>query len=233
MNPKQQKSIDQLWARWRKTEITRRGIHKAPVFVVAGEAWKSEPMPRSPPLPWAIETPFDVFSIILTPTADEIARHIDRSSLLMHYNGALWVANGHGWWWEFTPKQRLIDLNDRTNLAAFFNAAVQLINRPTNHVIVQDPPIHKHPWTKSTAPPLDRLPRYTVLSRPEVETRYKRSQPNGGRTVMPHFRRGHWRTLRAGRYGDRVGERVWVRPTTIGQPDIEWYESGKRYRVII
>ncbi len=107
---------------------------------------------------------------------------------------------------------------------------IEVINAPTNHVVRIDPKDAR--WKSDRTPPLEKLPRHILLQRKEVEKRWKTSHTSTGKTVMPHFRRGHWRVLRDEMYKQRQGEKVWVRPTKVGEPDVEWFESGQRYTVI-
>jgi len=80
------------------------------------------------------------------------------------------------------------------------------------------------------------LPQYILLD-PTRAREYgqpageRESRPGQARPApQPHGRRGHWRELRADRYGERRGQRVWVRPAWIG-PE-QWEAEGQRYRVV-
>lgn len=83
--------------------------------------------------------------------------------------------------------------------------------------------------TNNTKPWLNpRAPRVIMLN---PTKRYPEHGRGGSHaSPMPHQRRGHWRTLQAERYGDRRGQRVWVKPAWIGP--LEWAYKGNVYRVI-
>lgn len=83
--------------------------------------------------------------------------------------------------------------------------------------------------TRKTKPWLDtRAPRVILLN---PNKRYPEHGRGGSHaSPMPHQRRGHWRTLQAERFGDRRGQRVWVKPAWIGPS--EWSYAGNVYRVI-
>lgn len=73
-----------------------------------------------------------------------------------------------------------------------------------------------------------RAPRVIMLNPTERYPEHGRGGTHA--SPMPHQRRGHWRTLQAERYGDRRGQRVWVKPAWIGS--VEWSHKGNVYRVI-
>ena len=126
-----------------------------------------------------------------------------------------------------------INENNITTVSYLLDAALSVlgaINAPTNHVVRIDPKDAR--WKSDRTPPLEKLPRHILLQRKDVEKRWKTSHAGTGKTVMPHFRRGHWRVLRDEMYKQRQGEKVWVRPTKVREPDVDWSESGQRYTVI-
>jgi hypothetical protein len=55
---------------------------------------------------------------------------------------------------------------------------------------------------------------------------------NGGThaSPIPHVRRGHYFTMRDGRYGDNIGQKRWRKQAWVG--DTEWIFEGRQYRVV-
>ena len=137
------------------------------------------------------------------------------------------------WWTKPTGTSDMLESTTVLNPKMWVPFLAQLlaaINAPINHVVRIDPKDAR--WKSDQTPPLEKLPRHILLRRKDVEKRWKTSHAETGKTVMPHFRRGHWRILRDEMYKQRQGEKVWVRPTKVGEPDVEWSESGQRYTVI-
>jgi hypothetical protein len=82
------------------------------------------------------------------------------------------------------------------------------------------------PWLDPTAPRVIML--NPAKHYPAHGRTGERSAPTGAK-VRPHQRRGHWRTLRDDRYGERKGQKIWIKPAWIG--DREWAYKGNIYRV--
>ncbi|KKK48905.1 hypothetical protein LCGC14_3140470, partial [marine sediment metagenome] len=74
-------------------------------------------------------------------------------------------------------------------------------------------------------------PRYILLDKTAIKSRYADSAPSGRASPLPHLRRGHYRTLMAERF-KRPGCRIWVRATHIKGNDVEWREGDRHYKVI-
>lgn len=83
----------------------------------------------------------------------------------------------------------------------------------------------KKPWLREGLPQI-------ILLDPKKAREYGHRIDRGGShaSPVPHQRRGHWRMLRAERWGTKRHTRVWVRPAWIG--DKEWIHHGNRYEVI-
>lgn len=113
--------------------------------------------------------------------------------------------------------------------------ALGTIGLPTNSIVkVSSRPARpKKPRKKRSG---TRIPRlcdreiFILQTREEVRREWKAA--HGMKSVMPHWRRGHWRLLQHQRYGSKVGQRVWVRPTKVGEPEVAWDAAGKRYCLI-
>ena len=114
--------------------------------------------------------------------------------------------------------------------------AMTVINAPHNNVVEVTPTKlskrAKKAKREGTRLPYGCRPRMVVIPRSGLVKRYKNSHGMTGADRMPHFRRGHLRTLTSDRYVNKQGQRIWVKPTTIGEPDIEWHEKALAYRVI-
>lgn len=76
-------------------------------------------------------------------------------------------------------------------------------------------------------------PVYRVLRARHVRERMGTSLPGASGTGVrrPHERRGHWRLLRAERFVNKRGQRVWVRPSWVGP--VESRRGNRRYRVVL
>lgn len=82
----------------------------------------------------------------------------------------------------------------------------------------------KKPWLR------DDLPRTIML---DLTSAKRYGHPNRGGTHAsphPHQRRGHFKTLRAERFGENRGKRIWTRPAWVG--DREWIYNGATYKVL-
>jgi hypothetical protein len=81
------------------------------------------------------------------------------------------------------------------------------------------------PWVRTD------LPRIVLMNLTEARAYGHRVDRDGTHaSPIPHRRKGNWATLRASRYGERVGERVWRKEAWIG--DREWMFEGSHYRVV-
>ena len=93
----------------------------------------------------------------------------------------------------------------------------------------------REPWLCSSLPRmvlLDEGERTDIMGNVVRGDDGEISDETGERVISrrAHRRRGHYRTLKAKRYGKRVGERVWVRPTWVGPR--EWAWGGVQYKVV-
>ncbi len=107
---------------------------------------------------------------------------------------------------------------------------VAYIHHPTRFIVKSSPGRLPKP-VRGKVPRLYQRPRYIVIDKDEIQTRYHDSQPKGGKSPMPHLRRGHYRTLAANIYKE-PGKRVWVRATHVKGNTVEWREGDRQYKVI-
>lgn len=111
--------------------------------------------------------------------------------------------------------------------------AVSWINRPKNFIIEQGPETPRKPGKKDRdrAPRLGERSRYIMLSHDEVRRRWTEGQGTHA-SPMPHLRRGHFKTLRAERFGDNRGKVIWVSPCHVNGACVEWRQGSVTYKVV-
>lgn len=114
--------------------------------------------------------------------------------------------------------------------------AMAYINHPAHHVIAVDPKkrTKKARQAQRQKKPLtlqDRR-RHIVVKREDVVNRYRSAHGLQTHEKTPHFRRGHHRTFRDERFTHKKGERIWIKPTKVGEPEIEWEDATLKYKVI-
>jgi hypothetical protein len=127
------------------------------------------------------------------------------------------------------------DENPRAKLAmwsTFCTAArmIALINSPRHWVIKKTDHmmLRKRMEIDAKREPRART-RYIVVTKEEMVRIIR--PPAGEQGRQPHFRRAHWRFLRADRYKQKRGQRVKVRSHWVGPMDSE--ADGARYQVIL
>jgi hypothetical protein len=103
------------------------------------------------------------------------------------------------------------------------------INRPDRCLVERTERKRKPGKSRKSRKSGPQASRHILIPRDVVVSEYRSAHP--GIKKMPHFRRGHWRTLRAERYGEKRGTRIWVRPTQVGEPDITWAGRPRVMRV--
>jgi len=107
------------------------------------------------------------------------------------------------------------------------------INRPKHYIVEHGPEVVRKDKGKNS----DRLPRlgersrYILLDHEDVRRRWTGAHGEHG-SPMPHLRRGHFKTLRAERYGDNRGKVIWVSPCHVNGACVEWRQGDVRYKVI-
>jgi len=103
------------------------------------------------------------------------------------------------------------------------------INHP-DYMIVEAAPKKERPSNHKIRRIHER-PEFISLHRTAVRDSWARATGNGA-AKCPHMRRGHFKTLRAERWGpEKRGTKVWVRPCTIHGEEITWTERNRMYTV--
>jgi hypothetical protein len=137
------------------------------------------------------------------------------------------------WQQRITHAERDGDKQLAPNAFLVLLHALATLSAATDYIVEVVPPRDDSPRAARTArikPWLRPLPECILLSPGD---RHRYGYPDHGGThasPTPHARRGHWRTLRAERYGANRGKRVWAREAWIG--DREWQHEGRTYRII-
>lgn len=114
-------------------------------------------------------------------------------------------------------------------------AEVRWINKADHYTVEvgSRPPGRKK---NKNGPKIRRMherPRFIVMTKNEIAETWHRHHNGGERSSpMPHLRRGHYKTLRADRYGENKGKRIWVRATHVNGQCVEWRDGDVRYKVI-
>jgi hypothetical protein len=113
---------------------------------------------------------------------------------------------------------------------------VNWINHPDHFTVeigAQEPP---RKTKKSKGPRVRRLAeraRHIILKKSDITTRWKKAHQGGTHAPpIPHLRRGHYKTLRAERFKEKRGKRIWVRASHVGGECVEWRDGDVRYKVI-
>lgn len=83
----------------------------------------------------------------------------------------------------------------------------------------------KKPWIRPDLPKLIMLERGAAI-------KYGHRVDRGGTHAAPepHARRGNWAQLRSPKFKHKLGQRVWRKPSWVG--DKEWVWQGQTYRVL-
>lgn len=109
---------------------------------------------------------------------------------------------------------------------------VAWINRPKHYIVQLGPEIVRKPGRdKDRIPRLGERERYIMIEHEEVRRRWSAVQGNHA-SPMPHLRRGHYKTLRAERFGANRGKVVWVSPCHVNGACVEWREGNVSYKVV-
>ena len=84
-------------------------------------------------------------------------------------------------------------------------------------------------------PKNNKIPRsheraiYTLCTPGVIRKTMGLDHPGNGSSKAPHERSGHYRTLKADRYKENRGKRIWVKPTWIGPSEV--INGTKKYKV--
>lgn len=134
---------------------------------------------------------------------------------------------------ELTKKQIDRELTEWANSIVCY---LVWLTQPTNHVVEVKPcPLERKKYAKRYPErpiPSQLKDRYIIIDKREIKVRWKNSHGGAGAPKIPHFRRGHWRQLESERYTHKKGKRIWIPPTEIGTPSIEWKSKRTKYKVI-
>lgn len=113
---------------------------------------------------------------------------------------------------------------------------VNWINHPNHFTLeVQEDPgsRKKKKAKKGRIRRMGERPRHVILKRSEIENRWRKAHQGGTHAPpIPHLRRGHYRTLRSDRWGDKQGQRIWVRASHVGGECVEWRDGDVHYKVL-
>jgi hypothetical protein len=113
--------------------------------------------------------------------------------------------------------------------------ALHWINKPDHYTVEVSPalPKKRKKRKKGRIARLHERPRYILLTKSEVTEAWRCAHHVGTHSSpMPHLRRGHYKTLRAARYGENQGKRIWVRATHVNGKCVEWRDGDVRYKVM-
>ena len=114
---------------------------------------------------------------------------------------------------------------------------VNWINHPDHYTIEvnANPPLD-HKKKKKKASRIRRLherPSHIILSKDDIVSKWRTAHQGGTHAPpIPHLRRGHYKTLRAERYKEKRGQRIWVRASHVGGECVEWRDGAVRYKVL-
>ena len=171
---------------------------------------------------------------LLPPDPVTMARQIGIADI---HIGCAYTENGDSQWGGSLKNFGEHKIDQAVNLqdiirqsASMALDACRYIDQPRHHLVMEEP---KNWKPRSDAPKIPRAhdrPRVRLIEPEEVHRIYPHHTDNTGRTVTPHARRGHIKTLRHARYKEAQGRRIVVRPTWVGDP--EWEHQGTRYKVI-
>jgi hypothetical protein len=99
--------------------------------------------------------------------------------------------------------------------------------------------VELNPESRPKKPKKNRIARWTerehhiLLTRNDITEEWQRIHRGGTHaSPMPHLRRGHYKTLRADRYKEARGKRIWVRATHVNGECVEWRNGAISYKVI-
>lgn len=74
---------------------------------------------------------------------------------------------------------------------------------------------------------------HIILTKTEIATRWHTAHQGGTHaSPLPHLRRGHYKTLRAARFKEKRGQRIWVRASHVGGECVEWRHGDRSYKVL-
>lgn len=117
----------------------------------------------------------------------------------------------------------------RQSLSMAFDAC-RYIEQPRHHLVIEEPKSWKPGQERPKIARSTERPRVRIVEPEEVRRIYPHQTNSTGRTVTPHARRGHIKTLRHPRYKEAQGRRLIIQPTWVGDP--EWEHAGTKYKVV-
>ena len=123
------------------------------------------------------------------------------------------------------PADELVNLK---SLFLFRFFEVLHLIKPKNFILEETP--KKVRTSTIKVPRMHERPIFTILKPNEIRKKMGLKNPlTEGSPKTPHERSGHFRTLKNERYGDRVGDRIWIKPTWVGTS--EAMVGNKFYKV--
>jgi len=113
---------------------------------------------------------------------------------------------------------------------------VNWINHPNHYIIeIGSRQPSRKKKKKSRIRRLKERNRHILLKKDEIKHRWQEAQEAKGGThasPIPHLRRGHYKTLRAERFKEKRGKRIWTRASHVGGECVEWRDGDVRYKVL-
>lgn len=111
---------------------------------------------------------------------------------------------------------------------------VNWINHPDHFTVsVEAPQVGKRKQMEKRLRRLSERPRHIVLTKSEIVQAWHRVHRGGTHaSPIPHLRRGHYKTLRAERYQEKRGSRIWVRATQVNGACVQWRDGDIVYKVV-
>ena len=123
-----------------------------------------------------------------------------------------------------------------TNLRGHFYLGLQnvaWVNHPDHYVVEINPESRPKKRKKKRLSRWNEREHHILLTREEITEEWHRTHRGGTHaSPMPHLRRGHYKTLRADRYKEARGKKVWVRATHVNGECVEWRDGDISYKVI-
>lgn len=123
-----------------------------------------------------------------------------------------------------------------SNLRQHFYLGLQniaWINHPDHYTVELNPEQRRRKLPKGRVKRLTDRERYILLTKSEITEEWHRIHKGGSHaSPVPHLRRGHYKTLRAERYKEKRGKRIWVRATHVNGQCVEWRDGNIIYKVI-
>lgn len=172
---------------------------------------------------------------LLAPDHITLARQIGIADV---HVGCAYTENGDSQWGGSLGAFKEYKPDQGANLHEIIRQSVSMaldacryIDQPRHHLVMEEP---RHWKPRKDAPKIPRAqdrPRVRIVEPEDVRRIYPhQTGDTTGRSVTPHARRGHIKTLRHPRYKEAQGRRLIIRPTWVGDP--EWEHAGTKYKVI-